>query len=268
MMKYTVTAVIPTVTYGNIQPSIEVVADSFEEAQAKVMPHIEALWAQYSSTPLPKQSGKLIKAFCGGEIYYDDLTHVYTNEKGEVYESGSQYANKFRKPFDKEKIAGVMASKIKGSAQDIMDMWELKSQVSRDFGNAIHKALQLYEQYGELAGELNKTTHSHDHPVIKNAVDGFIEAHKGEKVISEALIVDHEAKRAGQVDRLKILGDKLCRIQDFKTNADIDKDLEVYWHQLKFYAMIMEANGWTVEGYDIHHFNGSWKSYSKQRDAK
>lgn len=203
---------------------------------------------------------KLLKAFVGGEIYYDDEAHEYTNEAGDVYLSGSVYAKSFQEPFDKERIARAMASRVEqANAEDIIAMWELKSQASKDFGNALHAALQLYEQYGKLAESLNKTTHSHDHPVLKKAVDSFMEAHKGENALSEVLVVDHEAKHAGQIDRLRIIdpNNKICRVQDFKTNVKEDKE---YWtHQLKFYARILERAGWTVQGRDIFQYTDRWK---------
>jgi hypothetical protein len=264
-MKYTITSVIPVMQYGNIQPSIEVEAETFEEAQALVEPKMLALWQKYNPGVLVQTGNRQkLTAFVGGEIYYDDAAHVYTNEGGDVYLSGSKYAEQFRKPFDKQKIAGLMAAKVDGATPEaIVKMWELKSQVSMDFGNAIHKALQLYEQYNGLATALEKTTHQHDHPVIKKAVEGFIDAHKGEVCVSEALIVDHASKCAGQVDRLVILDEKqkLCRIEDFKTNADIAKDLAVYWKQLEFYGRIMTANGWAVEPPVIHHYDGSWHTF-------
>lgn len=46
----TVTAVIPTQQYGNIQPKIEVQADNYADARAFVMPLIEELYAQYTET--------------------------------------------------------------------------------------------------------------------------------------------------------------------------------------------------------------------------
>lgn len=269
-MKFSITSVIPVAQYANVQPTIEVEAETYAEALAIVQPQVHALWEQYSPGTLKVSSGttgnrKLLKAFCGGEVYYDDDAHVYTNEAGEVYLSGSQYAAQFKKPFDKQKIASLMAAKVEDATPEaIIAMWELKSETSTNFGNAIHKALQLYEQYGELAVSLNKTTHAHDHPVIKKAVDSFMDAHKGERVISEALIVDNEAKKAGQVDRLLVTNRKHCRVQDFKTNADITKDLEIYWKQLEFYGQILTAGGWTVEGYDIFHYDGEWHNFNKE----
>lgn len=254
---------VPTQQYG----FIEITGEPEDQAE------IERLYNQYAEQPInfsisrtsSSDHRKLLKAFSGGEVFYDEQAHVYTNEAGEVYLSGSVYADSFRKPFDKQKIAEMMASKIEGTAEDIIKMWELKGESSRDFGNAIHKALQLYEQYDGLAASLNKTTNSHDHPVIKHAVDSFMEAHKGERVISEALVVNHEAKHAGQIDRLLILGRKRCVVTDFKTNASLDKDIEIYWKQLEFYGDILTANGWTVEGYKIYHYDGSWKEYTHER---
>jgi hypothetical protein len=264
-MKYTITAVIPTVQYGNIQPSIEVEADTFEEANAMAMPHIEKLWAKYSEKPLPSAAQrKKITAYVGGDIYYDDATHTYTNEAGDIYMSGSQYAKSLEKPFDLEKISEAMANKFDVSATDIKQMWKLKSEVSAGFGTAIHKALELYGRFQSLSKSIDKQTNLHDHPVIKKAVQEFYEGREKEKAVHEVFIVDHRAKRAGQIDRMLLTGPKQCRIQDFKTNADIQKSINSYWIQLQFYADIMIAAGYEVTGLDIFHWNGGWTTYSKE----
>lgn len=254
---------IPTQQYG----FIEVSGTPEEKAE------IERLYNEYAESPLAFRNGNrvLLQAYVGGEIYYDDAAHQYTDEQGNVYLSGSQYAKQFDTPFDVVAVSNKMAEKYGVKAADIQDMWELKAQASRDFGNAIHKALQLYAQYKGLAEDLEKTTNVHDHPTIKKAVDSFFEAHKGEHAVSEALIVDHKQRYAGQVDRLLLVdkNKKICRIQDYKTNADIQKSIEVYWHQLKFYAGIMIANGWTVEGLDIFWYNGDkWETFTKESKEK
>lgn len=201
-----------------------------------------------------------LTAFVGGEIDYDEELHTYS-WKGEVYLSGSQYAKQFEKPFDKAGISNAMAKKWGVDAQDILDMWELKARTSREFGTALHSALQLYGQYDGLARKLEKATHLHDHPVIKQAVESFYEGRKGEKAEYEIVVVDHKAKRAGRIDRLLITGDKRCRIQDYKVLAvSKPEKLAVYKEQLKFYAEIMEANGWVCEGNDIFVYDGRWKN--------
>lgn len=265
-MKFKITATVPTGQYANIMPEIEVEAGTYEEAKKEAMQRLEDIWKEYSVVPLKTNSsnrGKRVECFIGGYVNYDDLTHTYTNDKGEVYMSGSQYAKSLEKPFDMEKISQAMADKFGVDAKDLRAMWKLKGEISTGFGTAIHKALELYGRFNGLAETIEKTTNLHDHPVIKKAVESFYVSHKGEEARHEVFIVDHEAKRAGQIDRLLITGDKKCRVQDFKTNADITKSLPSYWVQLQFYADIMTANGWTVEGLDIFHWNGEWKEYTK-----
>ena len=249
------TAHIPTEQYG----FMEVSGDLEDQSE------VERLYNHYAETPInfTPTNRKLIQAFVGGEIYYDDLTHTYTNEAGEVYLSGSQYANQFKKPFNKQAIAGKMASRYGVESKDIIDMWELKGEVSRGFGTAMHASLELYGKYNGLATALERDTAMHDHPVIKTAVTAFYEGRDKEKAVYEVMVVDSNAKRAGQIDRLLITGNKRCRVQDYKTNADITKDLDVYWKQLEFYADILTAGGWVVEGLDIFHWDGTWKTYTK-----
>jgi len=260
-MKYSLTSVIPVMQYGNVQPTIEVEADTFEEAQAIIAPQMDALWAKYSPVPLAKPTGnrELLKAFVGGLVWYDAANHVYTNEAGDVYLSGSQYAKQFDKPFDGRAIAKKMADKWKVSADEIQAMWKLKSEVSMGFGTAIHASLELYGKYNGLATAMEKTTHLHDHPIIKKAVEEFYIGRENEKAEYEVFIVDHAKKHAGQIDRLLILGPKKCQVQDYKTGAAIDKPrLASYWKQLEFYSDILRAGGWEVVPPVIFHWDGSW----------
>lgn len=59
LISFSVTAVIPTQQYGNIQPKIEVTASSIEEARAFVMPVIEDLYKQYAESK-PGFLGKVV----------------------------------------------------------------------------------------------------------------------------------------------------------------------------------------------------------------
>ena len=268
-MKFSLSATIPVVQYGNLQPTLEVEAETFEEAFVEIMPRMKYIWDKYAEPgrdlkERDTSTRKRVQAFVGGEIWYDDATHTYTNDAGEVYLSGSQYAAQFEKPFNSQAISAKMAAKYGVDAADIVGMWELKAAISRAFGTSIHEALELYGKYGKLAAALDKTTHLHDHPVIKKAVESFYEAHTAPAEY-EVLIVDHTNKRAGRIDRLELNWDmKTFRVQDYKTNADITKHLPSYWKQLEFYGSIMEAHGWVAQGYDIFHWDGEWHTYSKE----
>lgn len=268
MIKVKLGATIPVVQYGNLMPEVEVEAESYEEAFAEAENHIKKLWNKYveDGKQLPDNNRVKLTAFVGGDIYYDRVAHVYTNESGEVYLSGSVYADSFKKPFDKQKIALAMAKKYSTgahevSSEEIIAMWDLNAEASRSLGTAIHAALQLEEQYRALGVTLGKSS-IHDHSVLKNAVEGFVEGHKDEKAMNEVLVVDHKTKRAGQIDRLVVSGDKYI-IDDFKTSSTL-KDLEFYWKQLSFYGYILFSAGLEVEKLRVHHYNGKWTTYEKE----
>ena len=273
-MKYTIKATIPVGAYANLQPEITVEAENFEQAQAQVMPYIQQIWAEYGEKPLDKKSGvaydsgapttKRLKDFFGNEIDYSEATHTYS-WKGEIYESGSQYASKFEKPFDKVTIAGKMAAKYGVEAQDIIDMWELNGRTSMEFGTAIHSALELYGKHRELAIALERDSALHSHPVIRNAVETFYKGRESEKAHYEVLIVDHKNKRAGRIDRLLVEGENDYTIQDYKTGAELKPDkLKVYWKQLEFYGNIVKENGGNIRPPQIFHYNGKWTLYEEK----
>lgn len=265
-IKYTLAATIPTTQYGNLQPSIEVEAETLEEAQAATLPHIQELWARFGSKPLETNeqkrttgTRKLVKDIFGNEIYYDDANHIYTNSLGEVYMSGSVFCEQSEKPFDAEFISGLMAKKnglSNDEAQSIRDMWRLKADASMSFGTSVHAALELYGKYKQIAGKVGKETHLHDNVVLNKAVTSFYNEYPNvENIAYEALVVDHKKKRAGRIDRIEYDDDGVW-VTDFKTNFDVKKSLKKYWLQLSFYSAILKANGLTVKGLKIYHYNG------------
>lgn len=266
-VKYTLTAVVPVAQYANLQPAIEIEADSIEDAEKQVLPYIEDFFNKYSekhkigaAKNVASTGRVLVKDIFGNEIFYDDGKHEYTNALGEVYLSGSVYAGMLEKPFDAEMISGKMGLKHGLSDDDVIriqEMWTLKGDASASFGTAIHAALELYGKYKTLAISVDKETHYHDNPILKKAVELFYAEHPDvENIGYEAFVVDHVMKRAGQIDRLEYINDREVYVTDFKTNADIKKNLKKYWLQLSFYASILKANGLIVKGLKIYHYTG------------
>lgn len=207
------------------------------------------------------KDAKLVKDIFGNEIFYDDTLHQYTNALGEVYLSGSKYADSFETEFDSKLISGKLANKFGLSSQEaeyIRDMWDLKSNASTSFGTAVHAALELYGKYKDLAKKIEKETHFHDTPVLKQAVKLFYDEYPNLTGVQfECLVVDHKMKRAGRIDRLEYDStNDTFYITDFKTNFDINKNLKKYWKQLSFYAAILKANGCKVAGLKIYHYTG------------
>lgn len=267
-MKFKVGATVPVVQYGNLSPELEIEADTVDEAWATALPQLQKMWNAVCEPGRELQirdtlNRQKIQAFVGGEVYYDDSTHTYTNEAGDKYMSGSEWAKQFDKPFDIDAISESFGNSKGIDPRDIKAMWNLNSEVSRSFGDAIHKALELYGKYINLSTSIEKEYHINKHPVIRQAVESFYEKFPGEYE-HEIVVVDHDAKRAGRIDLLQVTGAKKCRVQDFKTNHDIDKKLDAYWAQLTFYGGILEAHGWEVEGLDIYHYDGTWNLISSE----
>lgn len=267
-MKVTLSATVPVIQYGNLQPTVEVEADTYEEAMAQAEAHITAFWNKHveGGKQLKTPKGKRLEAFVGGFINYDDDAHVYTNDAGDVYLSGSQYASQGEKPFDSGAITGKMAEKYGVEASDIATMWALSSEASMKFGTAIHAALELYGKYTELSKKLEKQYHIHTQPDIKKIVDAFYTGRDGEKAMYEVLVVDHNRKWAGQIDRLKFVDTNTVIVQDYKTNGELQpKKLDTYWKQLSFYAAILQAGGYKVSGLEIFHWDGkSWVTHRSE----
>lgn len=299
-MKFKVTAVIPTAQYANLQPEIEVETDSFEQARDFAMPKIEEIWAKYCEPGRelkPRESTGTVAGVAlevlestvtGGKAFFDPAAHVYTNQFGQQFLSGSKFAEGFSPAFNADFIVPKMEAKYGVPGDDIKAMWAAKAEASCSIGDAIHKALEMYGKY-EYVGlvlddgkkiEEQKQSHIHDNPILLQAVTRFYADRQDEKALYEAFIVNNDAMLCGSIDRLLITGEHSCRVQDFKTNGNLAKKgspkmlsapfdnlenttLNKYWLQLSFYAHILALSGWTVEGLDIFHYDGTmWNEYS------
>lgn len=289
-VKYTLTAVVPVAQYANLQPAIEVEADSIEDAEAQVLPYIENFFNKYSEKHkigAEKRAASpdrvLEKDLFGNEIFYNDKTHEYTNALGEVYLSGSQYAKE--EEFDGEYWANEFVSKYglqETDKQRILDMWTCNGNASSSFGTALHAAIELYGEYRELAdkidvdlktgnrkritGDSKKEKHSAKSklPYLQQVVEEFFtEERLAERARYEVLVVDHKNKRAGRIDRLLKLEDGSYEIRDMKTNNKINKpERTTYQKQLSFYGDIIIANGGKLgpNPLMLHHWiDNTWK---------
>lgn len=297
--KFRITAVIPTVQYGNIQPEYEVEAPTFEEAQDIALPYIEKLWNKYcqkGSELVAKESTivhdsviEMTSNLTPGKAMFYEQSHKYIGTNGEHLLSGSTFSKKFIVPFKKNQILKAMEEKYGVPSDDIAKMWELKGKVSTDFGQALHGALELYGKFkdiGEVTGANKKPAVNsalHDHPIIQKVVEEFYKGREKEDALYEEFVMDESRGLCGQLDRVLIVSrdKKICRVQDFKTNADVerkgynkgllepfeymrDTPLSGYWIQLSFYAEILKAAGWTVEALDVFAYNGKWTTYTKE----
>jgi len=286
---YKLKATIPTCSYGNLQPEIEVDSTDIDKASEFALDHIKELHSRFSDAPL-KETTQQVSEVVKLESFNEDLTIEFDKNKHtyEDYISGSVYASKFYKKFDGKSIAKNCEKSWGVPAQDIQDLWSSNAKVATDFGTIIHRTLEHYFNYESIASKISKARDDDEnkampkHPILKSIIEGFtiIDKFEGE-IMTEVFVTDKKNKRCGQIDRLLILDKekKVCRVQDYKVNIGAEEEssnmkamkpydelppnkLTKCQIQLSFYADILEQTGWTVEGLDAFYLEDEWKHYS------
>ncbi len=265
-MKYVIEATIPVVQYGNIKPMIEVDSPDNEEEAIET---IKRLWDRFgeqrikdSATPTDVCRAVEVDTFTGEKIFWNAEEHTYTDMDGNVLLSGSKYASQNSPQFPKDSVLTKMSEKYSVSVAEIEKLWEMKSSMALDIGNAIHKALEMYHLYSNVGEKLSEASGGDNYslpkqPYLRRLVEDFVNKF-GSDAMAEVVVSDVANGLAGTVDRLVILDkdNKKCRVGDYKSNTGIKKSkIDEYQKQLSFYAKILSNKGWTVEGLDLFYLD-------------
>lgn len=249
-----VTFRIPTQTYGYLE------LEGTEEDLEKM----ESLHQKYAEFPLQfgAEKGGLLKhtTYTGETVYYDAVAHKYQDEKGNVLLSGSAFKKLNEKPFDKEKMCSMVGKKYGISADVISKMWDGSSKISTTFGTALHNALEHWYRYKDFGTE--KEYHFTKNPILRLAIETF--PLKDTDIMPELMVSDVKRFMAGQIDGLIITGEKQAVIIDYKTDADIKKNLPGHFLQLSFYADILKAHGWDIPIIQVWNYTGEWQCYESK----
>lgn len=194
-------------------------------------------------------------------MLFNKEKHTY-KLNGEEYKSVSSWIDNFTNPFPKDLIAGKVAKRDGVDKDFVLKEWEAKGDLSRSYGNAIHKSIEYYIKYKEKP----------DHKHLKDVVDNFIELSDFEDMESEIVVFSEEKKIAGTVDVLGKNEDGTFTIIDIKTNGNINKKSSNYMKspfeklkdtkmnryklQLSMYKKLAEENGLDVSGLELWHWDG------------
>lgn len=268
MSKYKIEATIPTTQYGNLRPTFEVESPAEEEA---ALATLKSLWQRFGESPLKdkgggtevKSTGIQVTSYTGELLMWNEATHTYTDMAGNVLLSGSRYADMHSPKFDLEMMLPKTANAWEVDKEDLRGIWKMNGDISMNWGSAIHQALEVYHKYHRVGKNIQDKKQLNDNyilpkqPHLRKVVTEFIELY-GADAESEVLISDIKNGMAGTIDRLEIVDfeTKVCRIGDYKTNAEMDKKkLLKYQKQLSFYAHILINHGWTVQGLDLYYLN-------------
>lgn len=298
MVKVTLAATVPVAQYANIQPSVEGEGETFEDAYAEAQRMIRTIWNDFCEkgkeldppttvqgnpvlSVVNKNLVKLTSTITPGSAMFDEDRHVYTNEQGKEMIGGSTFASKYKYPFNPQMIIPKMVAKYGVPAENIQKTWDLRRDAAGHFGNALHRALELYGKFEDDGKKMEKSMLC-DLPLLADIVDSYYKGRGNESALYEEFVTD--GTHCGTIDRIVITGDKACVIRDFKTAPDLDKqgspkflkppfqDLPNtpaggYTLQLNYYADIVEKAGWTVDGIIIDHWNNGWKEVPVKRVA-
>lgn len=263
-VKYT--AVVPVMQYGNLQPSVEIEGDNYEELEKEGMNRIKAFWDSFGENKFPakEESGFIERqTFTGETILYNEATHTYKTIDGDIMVSASQFKKKFEKPFDKARILPLMEKKYGVKAELVDDMWTRNSLISTTFGTALHLAMEQWFKHKENGTENNY--HLPKHPFLRSAVESFPD--KDKKIIPELMVSCVEKKMAGQIDGIevrKVGKGQVITIIDYKTDADVKKNLKGHFIQMSFYAEILKSFGFKVDKVRVWNFTDKWEKYDSE----
>lgn len=238
---------IPTQIYGFLE-----VEGGQEDLQA-----MEKLHKEYAEQPLPFRKGTFVEleTFTGERIRYNDETHEYEDMSGNKLISASQFAESKEKPFDKEAMLPRMEKKLGVDASVIDEMWNGGGAISRTFGTAIHATMEQWFKYKEYGTEY----HIAKHPFLRNLVETFPK--REANILPELLVSSVVDRMVGRMDGLEVTGEKVGNIIDFKSDANVKKNLERHSLQLSYYATILEKFGWKIEHLYIENFTDKWDEY-------
>lgn len=252
---------IPTQQYG----FCEVKGDQTQLEQ------LEAIYNKYAEKPLLFSDGKFdrVKTFTGEEILYDTENHIYKTLKGEKMLSASGFKSQFTTPFDSQRIASLMKEKYGVDEHIITEIWNRNGGNSAAFGNVIHTCMEQYFKYKEVCEMIDnqiegdkKNYNLPKHPFLKNMVTTFPLLQ--EKIVPEIMVSYTKGKLAGQVDGLVVTGDKEGYIIDYKSDAEVKKNLKLHFIQMSFYAYILEQFGWKITKVEVWNYINKWESYESE----
>lgn len=203
------------------------------------------------------------------KIKFIEDGHLYLGEKdGKIIQltSSTTFLSRYIKPFPKEFIAPKSAAKRlregkKGvTTVDVLKMWKLNGDISKDYGNSVHKAIEYYLLFDEYP----KTEHMH------KAIDSYKTLGIG-KAIPEYIMGDLDLELGGMADIIELvdLDKKIINLLDIKTNADLydsrgyllppfshlkASNFNKYRLQFSLYKYFLEKEGWTVYNMKLLHW--------------
>ena len=215
-------------------------------------------------------------------VYFDESTHRTYDPEGRLLQSGSETEHKYAGEADLSYAAKAIAKRTGLRVDDITSVWDAKAEMSRMYGTALHRAIELRLLYSDVMDELDEYK-KRDHSAVNwmpdylgNAVDAV------ERILQSAIFSGYAQRYSearlkfgnltGIADLILMNPDGEFRLVDFKTNQEI-KNVKYefgtktnYTVQQNHYRTILEKLGYKCNGMDLLHFDGNeWKVIPLER---
>jgi len=215
---------------------------------------------------------------------FDKERHTYIDPQDHTkYESVTRWISKFKKPFDRDKMAERSAKKQGITVEQVLANWEKLKTDSTTFGTHVHKVLETYFATDKVSAENEQIIENFNLLNVK-----FDAAN----TCFEKIVYNKDIQIAGTADVIEHVGDNLFNIYDFKTNKNFritskfdeqmldpvshlpGTEYFVYSMQLSMYAYLYEKMSGRVCSrlrilwlnraniQDYSDFTGIWKIYS------
>jgi len=225
------------------------------------------------------------RSFTGEDVLWSEFAHEARSLDGKLLVGGSTYAKQFDKPFESHIVAGRMPTTNNRTPQDWIAYWDDMSTMSAEYGTAVHKGVEFYFRHLAKFGHDEALSRI---PHLREAVERFLEVVDLDTPVPEPFITDVEMGMSGWIDILNVHHDtqKICSLIDHKTSTfkegkyqekwfgTVSKrtgkqlkpgKLEIYFHQLNYYAQILMNAGWTVNDLTISHWHeGKWNLHTQK----
>ena len=88
-------------------------------------------------------------------VYFDEKNHLAYDASGKQLLSGSQFEEKYHPEFNPKYPAKALAKKTGVFEADILDMWDVKRNLSAEYGILAHKALEMSHRYWNQVEQLD-----------------------------------------------------------------------------------------------------------------
>lgn len=200
----------------------------------------------------------------GMKIRFSSENHLYVDDLGRTYTSGTTFISRFFPVFDKvktaEKCAAGVNPKYAGRKfQDILDEWDAEGERGRNEGTNIHEYAESRFTHTGAPTPLSRRCRS----VFKHVERAANELKRYYQWIgSEVIVFDPETLLSGTIDLLMYHpGQNEILIFDWKQNKEIsrsnpfqkgftpvdhleDTDMNHYALQLSFYEWLIKKGGY------------------------